>query len=174
VPEPSVAILIGSDSDLPIMRGCAEVLAQLSVPHEVHILSAHRSAERLAAYVEQAPQRGVRVFVAGAGMAAHLAGAVAAHTVLPVIGVPLRSAPGGLDGADALYATVQMPPGVPVATVAIDGAKNAAYLAARILANADPALAASLEAHRLQMDAEMARCDDRLQQLGIAGYLEGK
>lgn len=171
--EPQVAILMGSDSDLPTMRGASSVLNDYGLAHEVHVMSAHRSPERLVAFVQGAPARGVRVFIAGAGMAAHLAGVVAAHTNLPVIGVPLASG-AGLGGADALYSTVQMPPGVPVATVGINGAKNAAHLAVRICALTDHTLAAKVTAFRAQMDVEAAAKDDRLQELGVGGYLQAK
>lgn len=143
---PRVAILTGSPSDLAVVSKAQETLQQLGVGCELKVLSAHRTPERVQAYVSQAPERGVQVFIACAGMAAHLAGAVAAHTMLPVIGLPLASGP--LSGFDALLATVQMPPGVPVATVGVDNAKNAAYLAARILAIHDPKLRAVLEADR--------------------------
>jgi 5-(carboxyamino)imidazole ribonucleotide mutase len=143
---PLVGIVMGSPSDLPKMQRASEALARLQVPCEVLVRSAHRMPEETAEYARTARDRGLRVIIAGAGMAAHLAGAVAAHTTLPVIGVPL--ALGALGGQDALYATVQMPAGVPVATVAIDGAENAAYLAAEILAVTDEALAARLAADR--------------------------
>ena len=170
-PSACVAILMGSDSDLAVMRGAAEVLSDFGIPHEIRVLSAHRSPARAAAYVEAAAGRGVRVIIAGAGMAAHLAGVCAAHTRLPVIGVPLKSGAAGLGGADALYATVQMPPGIPVATVAIGGAKNAGHLAARILALGDAELAARIEAFRARMDAEVAEKNERLEALGVEGYL---
>jgi 5-(carboxyamino)imidazole ribonucleotide mutase len=131
---------------LNVVRKAQEVLEQLGVGCELKVLSAHRTPERVQAYVSAAPDRGVEVFIACAGMAAHLAGAVAAHTMLPVIGLPLAS--GSLAGFDALLATVQMPPGVPVATVGVDNAKNAAYLAARILALHDPKLREALVADR--------------------------
>lgn len=129
--KPLVGIIMGSESDLPVMEGAAEVLREMGVPYEMDISSVHRLPEKTADYVKTARQRGIEVIIAGAGMAAHLAGVIASHTTLPVIGVPLRS--GALNGIDALYSTVQMPPGIPVATVAIDGAKNAAYLACSIL-----------------------------------------
>lgn len=129
--KPLVGIIMGSESDLPVMEGAAEVLREMGVPYEMDISSAHRLPEKTAEYAKTARQRGIEVIIAGAGMAAHLAGVIASHTTLPVIGVPLRS--GALNGIDALYSTVQMPPGIPVATVAIDGAKNAAYLACSIL-----------------------------------------
>jgi 5-(carboxyamino)imidazole ribonucleotide mutase len=141
--KPLVGILMGSESDLPVMDKAAEVLKEMGVPHEVEISSAHRLPEKTALYAKRARERGIEVLIAGAGMAAHLAGALASHTTLPVIGVPLRS--GALDGVDALYSTVQMPQGIPVATVAIDGAKNAAYLACEILSIKYPEIAKKLE-----------------------------
>ncbi len=149
--RPLVSILMGSDSDLPVMAETARILESLGVPYEVEVTSAHRSPERTATLVAGAPERGVQVFVVGAGGAAHLAGMVAAHTSLPVLGVPLASTE--LKGLDALLATVQMPAGVPVGTLAIGapGAANAAFLAAKILALADPALAHRLAEHRVTM-----------------------
>jgi 5-(carboxyamino)imidazole ribonucleotide mutase len=129
---PLVAILTGSPSDLPVVLKAREVLDSLEIPNDVRVLSAHRTPHETAQYIAAAEAQGVEVFIACAGMAAHLAGAVAAHTLRPVIGVPIAS--GALQGVDALLATVQMPPGVPVATVGVDGAKNAAFLAARIVA----------------------------------------
>lgn len=167
---PLVAILMGSDSDLAVMRGASDVLRDFGVPHEVRVLSAHRSPERTARYVRESEERGVRLFIAGAGMAAHLAGVVAAHTGLPVIGVPLASS-AGLGGADALYSTVQMPPGIPVATVAVNGAKNAGHLAVRILALGDPAMSDRVGDHRRRMDEEVAAKNERLAQVGIDAYL---
>ena len=143
--KPRVAILFGSESDRETMEQTARVLDSLGIPHEMEQASAHRSPDRVRELVHGAPARGVHVFIAAAGMANHLAGAVAAHTSLPVIGVPLGGSP--LAGVDALYSTVQMPAGVPVATVAIGsaGAKNAAVLAAQILALADPGLRLKLD-----------------------------
>jgi 5-(carboxyamino)imidazole ribonucleotide mutase len=143
-----VAILMGSDSDLPVMQGTMDVLRKLGVEHEVRITSAHRTPESTRQYVLDADDRGCAAFVAGAGMAAHLAGAVAANTLKPVIGVPLGGS--ALQGFDALLSTVQMPGGIPVATVAIGsaGAKNAGYLAAQILATADQELALRLKDER--------------------------
>ena len=140
-----VAILIGSESDMPVMDKCAEILTSFGVSHELYVASAHRSPERVRAVIEKAEQKGAKIFIAAAGLAAHLAGAVAAHTEKPVIGVPIEAGP--LKGMDALLSTVQMPGGVPVATVAIgsSGAKNSAYLAIRILALSDEKLA---EKHR--------------------------
>ena len=140
-----VAILFGSESDRPVLEETARLLDSLGIPYEMESASAHRSPDRVREIVLGAPARGVQVFIAAAGMANHLAGAVAAHTTKPVIGVPLGGSP--LGGADALLSTVQMPAGVPVATVAIEsaGAKNAAVLAAQILALSDPALALKLD-----------------------------
>jgi len=144
--KPLVGILMGSDSDLPVMEKAAEVLKEMGVSFEIDISSAHRLPEKTANYAKTARERGIEVLIAGAGMAAHLAGVLAAHTTLPVIGVPLKS--GALEGVDALYSTVQMPPGVPVATVGIDGAKNAAYLACEILSIKYPEIAKKLEDFR--------------------------
>lgn len=142
---PVVAILTGSPSDLPVVLKGREVLNGLDIPNDVRVLSAHRTPSETAEYIAAAERLGVEVFIACAGMAAHLAGVVAAHTTRPVIGVPIAS--GALQGVDALLATVQMPPGVPVATVGIDGAKNAAFLAARIVALTHPEVQARLAEH---------------------------
>lgn len=147
--KPLVGILMGSESDLPVMEKAAEALKEMGVPYEIDIISAHRLPEKTAHYAKTARNRGMEVLIAGAGMAAHLAGVLASHTTLPVIGVPLRS--GALDGVDALYSTIQMPPGIPVATVAIDGAKNAAYLACEILSIKYPEVAKKLEDFRFNM-----------------------
>jgi 5-(carboxyamino)imidazole ribonucleotide mutase len=144
--KPLVGILMGSDSDLPVMEKAAEILKEMGIPYEMDISSAHRLPEKTADYAKTARERGIEVLIAGAGMAAHLAGVLAAHTTLPVIGVPLKS--GALEGVDALYSTVQMPPGIPVATVGIDGAKNAAYLACEILSIKYPEIAKKLEDFR--------------------------
>ena len=141
--SPNVGILVGSESDLPVLEKCTARLEEYGIGYELEVLSAHRTPEAVAEYVSSAPGRGIRVFICAAGMAAHLAGAVAARTNLPVIGIPLAA--GTLGGFDALLSTVQMPSGVPVATVAVNGAANAAVLAAQILALSDPALAERLE-----------------------------
>ncbi len=158
--KPFVAILMGSKSDLEAMRAGAEVLEKFGIAYEIKISSAHRTPEATREYVETAVGRGCQIFIAGAGLAAHLAGAIAAHTVRPVIGVPMEAGP--LNGFDALLSTVQMPAGVPVASVAIGktGARNAAYLAAQILALADADLAGRVAADR-QADAERVRNQDR-------------
>lgn len=158
-----VAVLMGSESDWPVMQHCAEVLKQFGMPHEIRISSAHRTPEATADYVLEAVRRGCAAFICGAGMAAHLAGAVAAHSVRPVIGVPIDSGP--LNGLDALLATVQMPGGIPVATVAVGkaGAKNAGYLAAQLLALNDPALSERLFQDRAQNQASIQAQNERLQ-----------
>ena len=156
-----VAIIMGSASDLPVVRKAVDMLTSLEIPYEVHVYSAHRTPREAAEFTASARKNGFGVIIAAAGMAAHLAGAVAANTTLPVIGIPCKSAQ--LDGMDALLATVQMPTGIPVATVAIDGAANAALLAAQILALSDEALAQKLIDKRaadakavLAKDAEIA------------------
>jgi len=159
-----VAVLMGSDSDLPVMAEAVKVLKQLGIEHEVHVSSAHRTPERTQQIVQQAPGRGVRVFICGAGSAAHLAGVVAAHTILPVLGVPLASSE--LQGLDALLSTAQMPAGIPVGTLAVGkaGAANAAWLAAAILAVSDGLLAERLEGARREMAAKVARKSEAAQQ----------
>ncbi|MEW6429223.1 MAG: 5-(carboxyamino)imidazole ribonucleotide mutase [Thermodesulfobacteriota bacterium] len=156
-----VGILMGSDSDLPVMKKAAQVLAEMGVAFEMDISSAHRLPDKTADYARTARARGLEVLIAGAGMAAHLAGVVAAHTTLPVIGVPLASGP--LHGADALHSTVQMPPGIPVATVAIDGAKNAAYLACEILSIKYPEVADRLDAFRAETRRALNEKSEKLQ-----------
>lgn len=141
-----VAILMGSEKDMGKMEGCAAVLGEFGIEHEVHVMSAHRTPEKVAAFVGSARENGFGVIVCGAGKAAHLAGAAAAHSTLPIIGIPISA--GGLGGVDALYATVQMPTGIPVATVAIDSSANAGYLAASILSITDEAIAAKLSDYR--------------------------
>ncbi|MDP9273808.1 MAG: 5-(carboxyamino)imidazole ribonucleotide mutase [Chloroflexota bacterium] len=153
-PAPQVAVICGSRSDLAALRGCFDQLDAYGIGWEASVISAHRQPERLQAYVREAEGAGVRILIGAAGMAAHLAGVLASQSALPVIGVPLDG--GSLGGADALYSTVQMPPGVPVATVAIGpaGAKNAAHLAARILALGDPAVAERVAAFRTEQAAK--------------------
>lgn len=153
--KPKVAVLMGSDSDLPVMEKAVETLKEFGIIPQLKILSAHRVPERVAEFTRNARGSGFECIIAGAGLAAHLAGAVAAHTTLPVIGVPLKS--GALSGVDALYSTVQMPSGIPVATVAIDGAKNAAILAAQILSIKYSDIASKLEEMREKMRKEVER-----------------
>jgi 5-(carboxyamino)imidazole ribonucleotide mutase len=151
--KPLVGILMGSESDLPVMEKAAESLREMGIPYEMDIISAHRLPEKTADYARTARDRGIEVLIAGAGMAAHLAGVLAAHTTLPVVGVPLKS--GALEGVDALYSTVQMPPGIPVATVGIDGTKNAAILACEILSIKYPEFAKKLEDFRKKMRKDL-------------------
>lgn len=153
--RPLVAILMGSKSDLAQMQPASDVLAELGVAHEVVVTSAHRTPEATATYTREASERGIRVLIAGAGLAAHLAGAVAAHTELPVLGVPLEA--GSLGGLDALLATVQMPPGIPVGTLAVGsvGAANAGLLAAQILALSDSDLGKRVAARRARKAQEV-------------------
>lgn len=156
-----VAIIMGSDSDWPVVRGACTQLDALAIPYEAHILSAHRTPAAAADFAKSARAQGFGVLICAAGMAAHLAGAFAANTTLPVIGIPMKG--GALDGLDALLSTVQMPSGIPVATVAIGGAKNAAVLAAQILAVSDEALADRLDAARYDMAAQIAQKEAALQ-----------
>lgn len=161
--SPKVLIMMGSDSDLPVMQEAAGILEKFGVPYEMRISSAHRSPVRTMSLASEAAGRGIRIIIAGAGMAAHLAGVVAAKTTLPVIGVPT---PGGaLNGVDALYSTVQMPGGIPVATMAIGkaGAKNAGIFAVQILALSDARLDEALAAYRREMDREVEQKDAALQ-----------
>ncbi|MAY42675.1 MULTISPECIES: 5-(carboxyamino)imidazole ribonucleotide mutase [unclassified Neptuniibacter] len=161
--KPFVAILMGSDSDLPVMTAAVDVLRSLEVEFEIKVSSAHRTPVQTHDYVKNADERGAVAFICAAGMAAHLAGAVAANTTKPVIGVPINSS---LDGLDALLSTVQMPGGIPVATVAIGkaGAKNAAYLAAQIMAVGDTDLAGRVKAERLANTASVVAKDAALQE----------
>lgn len=142
-----VGIIMGSDSDLPIIRKCTDTLSSLGIPSEAHVYSAHRTPKEAGDFARNAKKNGFGVLIAAAGMAAHLAGAIAANTTLPVIGIPCKST--NLDGIDALLSTVQMPSGIPVATVAIDGGVNAALLAAEMLAISDEELSARLDAKRI-------------------------
>jgi len=159
---PDVLILMGSDSDAPVMQGAVDVLKEFGISHEMTVASAHRSPARVMRLVSEAPDRGVKVFIIGAGAAAHLAGVVAAHSSLPVIGVPIDSS--ALKGWDALLSTVQMPPGVPVATVSIGkpGATNAAVLAAQILGVADPEVAKKLVTYKKKLAEKVEAAAARL------------
>lgn len=157
-----VAILMGSDSDFGVMSKAVSVLKEFGIPVEVHVYSAHRTPEKVAEFATNAKDNGFGVIIAGAGMAAALAGVVAGHTTLPVIGVPLKS--NVLEGVDALLSTVMMPSGIPVATVAIDGSKNAAYLAAQILAISDEELAKKVFENRQKQSAAVLVKDQELQE----------
>ena len=156
-----VAVIMGSDSDWPVVKGACAQLKALDIPFEAHILSAHRTPAAAEELASHAAENGFGVIIAAAGKAAHLAGVLAAYTTLPVIGIPMKG--GAMDGLDALLATVQMPSGIPVATVALNGAKNAAWLAAEILALSDDALAAKLAAERAAMAEQIAAKEEKLQ-----------
>ncbi len=161
--NPLVGIIMGSDSDWGTMQKCVATLKAFGVPFEAHVMSAHRTPERAAAYASEAEGRGLKVLICAAGMAAHLAGVVAGHTILPVLGVPMKG--GALDGLDALLATVQMPGGIPVGTLALGnaGATNAAFLAIEILALGDPTLRERLHAHKAEMARKVEAADAKLQ-----------
>ena len=156
------AVLMGSDSDLPVVQSAIRTLKDFGVETEVHIMSAHRTPHKVMEFASGARENGFGVIICAAGKAAHLAGVVASHTTLPVIGIPMKSS--ALDGLDALLSTVQMPKGIPVATVAIDGADNAALLAVQILAVNDEELAKKLQDMRTKMTAEIAEKDKKLQE----------
>lgn len=155
--KPKVLIVMGSDSDLPVMGEAGKVLEQFNISYEMTVSSAHRTPERTVRLVRNAEKNGVEIIIAGAGAAAHLAGVIASHTLLPVIGVPIDSSP--LKGIDALYSTVQMPPGIPVATMAIGsaGAKNAAIFAVQILSIKNPIIASSLKNYRKKMASDVLK-----------------
>ncbi len=170
-PSPRVAVIMGSDSDLPTMQPAVAVLQRFQVGCEVRVLSAHRTPLEMVAFAEAAAGRGLQVIIAGAGGAAHLPGMVASLTTLPVIGVPVQSR--ALSGMDSLHSIVQMPAGIPVATVAIGNGTNAGLLAVRILASADPALAAAMAAYQRELHDQVVAKDARLVQLGASAYLEG-
>lgn len=157
--EPKVSIIMGSTSDWTIMEDAAKVLNELQVPFEIQALSAHRTPERVASFAGSASERGIKVIIAGAGMAAHLPGVIAAFTSLPVIGVPIKVS---LDGMDSLLSIVQMPPGIPVATVGINGSRNAAILAVQILALTDSELAARFTVFKSEMKKKIEKANDDL------------
>ena len=162
--KPLVGIVMGSDSDLPVMEAAAVILKQFDIPFEMTVASAHRTPQRAATFATTARERGIRVIIAGAGHAAHLAGAMAAHTTLPVVGVPIDSS--CLNGLDALLSTVQMPPGIPVATMAVgkSGARNAGIFAAQVLAVADPKIAEKLDAFKREMALQVEEKAAQLRQ----------
>ena len=157
-----VAVIMGSDSDWPVVKGACAQLKEFGIPYEAHILSAHRTPAQAAEFARSARANGFGVMICAAGMAAHLAGAFAGNSTLPVIGIPMKG--GAMDGMDALLATVQMPSGIPVATVALNGAKNAAVLAAQMLAIEDSELAARLDAARAEMAQQIAKKEAALQE----------
>jgi 5-(carboxyamino)imidazole ribonucleotide mutase len=160
--SPGVALLMGSDSDLPTVKEACAILGQFGVPFEVRVLSAHRCPEELVAYVKQAEQGGTRIFIAAAGGAAHLAGVIAAHTTRPVLGIPIQTS--SLNGLDSLLSIVQMPGGVPVATMAIGpaGARNAGLFAVQILALSDESLRANFTQYRIQQTQQVLQKDERV------------
>lgn len=166
--KPVVGIIMGSDSDLPVMQAAATVLDEFNIPYELTIVSAHRTPERMYEYANTAYQRGLQIIIAGAGGSAHLPGMVAAITHLPVIGVPVQSKT--MSGIDSLYSIVQMPGGIPVATVAINGAKNAGLLAVQILATTDKVLAEKMMEYRKEMRMEVEEKAHRLEKIGHKNY----
>src|SRR3989344_9570951 len=170
----SVGIIMGSDSDLPVMQDAAKVLEEFGIGSEVHTLSAHRTPEAVVEYVKAGEAGGYKVFICGAGAAAHLAGVVAAHTALPVIGVPLMSAKMGVAGVDALFSTVQMPSGIPVATVGINAARNAGILAAQIIGTGHSNILKNVGEFKQKMAKDIKKKDAELQEKGFRKYLEEK
>lgn len=172
--SPFVGIVMGSDSDLAIMAESATVLEQLGISTEVRVLSAHRVPEDLVRWIQDAEARGCALFIAGAGMAAALPGTVAGHAARPVIGVPLTSSNSAAGGLDAILSILQMPPGVPVATVGLNGGKNAGVLAAQILAQADEALAKRVADYKEKQSQDVLAKDAKLQEMGYKKYLESK
>lgn len=168
--KPRVGVIMGSDSDLPVMKEAAEILDQFEIEYELTVVSAHRTPERLYNYAETAKKKGLDVIIAGAGGAAHLPGMIAAVTTVPVIGVPVKTSK--LSGLDSLYSIVQMPPGVPVATVAINGAKNAALLAVQILALNDEELNQKQKDYRKKMKESVLNTAEKLEEQGYEEYLE--
>ena len=164
-----IGIIMGSDSDLPIMKEAADFLAAMEIPYEISIVSAHRTPKRLYEYAETAIGRGLKVIIAGAGGSAHLPGMVASVTTLPVIGVPIKTK--ALGGVDSLYSIVQMPPGIPVATVAINGAKNAGILAASILSICDGEISKKLQQYKEDLNNMVLSKVDKLDKLGYEAYL---
>jgi 5-(carboxyamino)imidazole ribonucleotide mutase len=160
--EPKVSIIMGSTSDLPVMEAAAKFLNEMKIPFEMNALSAHRTPEKVEEFARNAEQRGIRVIIAAAGMAAHLPGVIAAMTVLPVIGVPIKAS---LEGLDAMLAILQMPPGIPVATVAINGAQNAAILAAQILAISDPDLHQKMILFKEELKVKVVKANEELEKV---------
>src|SRR5574344_895009 len=163
-----VGIVMGSDSDMPVMSKAADVLEQLGIAYEMHIISAHREPDEFFEYAKSAESRGYKVIIAGAGMAAHLPGMCAAIFPMPVIGIPMHTT--SLGGRDSLYSIVQMPSGIPVATVAINGGKNAGILAAKMLAMSDPQLLLKLKEYTKEMQEEVQGKDQKLQEVGYQNY----
>lgn len=170
--NPLVGIVMGSDSDLPVMAKAADILEELGIAYEMKIISAHREPDLFFEYAKSAEERGFKVIIAGAGMAAHLPGMCAAIFPMPVIGIPMHTT--SLGGRDSLYSIVQMPSGIPVATVAINGGANAGLLAAKILATSDTALLQKLKGYSAKLKEQVAAKDARLQEIGYKDYAEGQ
>jgi len=170
--KPVVGIIMGSDSDLPVMSETAKILEKFEIPFEVKIISAHRTPDRIFEYARGAKSNGLKVIIAGAGGAAHLAGVTAALTPLPVIGVPIKSA--ALNGLDSLYSIVQMPSGIPVATTAINGALNAGLLAVKMLALSDEKLSEKLVVYQEELKNSVEKKAEKLENIGYKAYLESK
>ena len=167
--NPKVGIIMGSDSDLPVLSGAAKFLDQLEIPYELTVVSAHRTPDRMVEYAKTAHERGIKVIIAGAGGAAHLPGMTAAFTSVPVIGVPVKTST--LSGVDSLYSICQMPPGIPVATVAINGAQNAGILATQILAASDEAIYEKLRAYQQGLKEMVEQKAEKLETIGYDAYL---
>lgn len=165
-------IIMGSDSDLPVMQGAAQILERFSIPYELTVVSAHRTPQRMVEYAQQAHQRGLKVIIAGAGGAAHLPGMIASFSPLPVIGVPIKTQT--LNGIDSLYSIVQMPNGVPVATVAINAAKNAGLLAVQILSTAYPELLSAMIEYKTEMQHQVEKIAHTVEKQGYEQYLHNK
>jgi len=168
--KPLVGIIMGSDSDLPIMQESAKVLDELEISYEITIVSAHRTPERMYGYAKTASEKGLQVIIAGAGGSAHLPGMTASMTTLPVIGVPIKTK--NLDGLDSLLSIVQMPPGIPVATVAVNGAKNAGLLAAKIIGASDITVQNKLKAYADNLEESVLKKVEKLNEVGFKDYLE--
>lgn len=168
--KPLVGIIMGSDSDLPVMKEAADFLKSIDVSFELTVVSAHRTPDRLTSYAKQARDRGIKVIIAGAGGAAHLPGMVASMTPLPVIGVPVKTRT--LNGVDSLHSIVQMPPGIPVATVAINGAKNAGILAASIIGSGDDGILDKVDKYKADLEEMVLGKAEKLEKLGYEDYLD--
>lgn len=168
--KPLVGVIMGSDSDLPVMQEAAKLLEEFQIPYEITIVSAHRTPERMFEYAKTAVKRGLKVIIAGAGGSAHLPGMTASLTTLPVIGVPIKTKT--LSGVDSLYSIVQMPAGVPVATVAINGAKNAAFLSLQILATSDKKLQTKVNQYKFSLENQVMDKVNKLDKLGLEEYLK--
>ena len=171
--DPLVGIIMGSDSDLPVMKGAADMLSEFGIPYELTVVSAHRTPQRMIRYAETASSRGIKVIIAGAGGAAHLPGMVAAVTPAPVIGVPIKSS-NSIDGWDSILSILQMPNGVPVATVALNAAKNAGLLAVKILGVQDDSLIRKMEAYMEQLKNEVHEKVERIQSDGYPNLFDNK